>query len=184
MNTSLSWSRMRSEYKVPLIVQTWQRRYSMVTCILKRTRIIWEVFMLTCFLISDVFIVVLSSLFFVPSVILVLVLRVPPITVPPPVSFQTLPFLYILLQRAIFHLVLSGEFFTLYSWAGSNRSNKSYFWSPGFSPAAANPNRALLEDCMRVLFYRDCRALNRIQIAKATAEGTVVSDPYTVSRGH
>lgn len=35
---------------------------------------------------------------------------------------------------------------------------------------------------MRVLFYRDCRALNRIQIAKATAEGTVVSDPYTVSR--
>lgn len=34
---------------------------------------------------------------------------------------------------------------------------------------------------MRVLFYRDCRALNRIQIAKATVEGTVVSDPYTVS---
>lgn len=33
---------------------------------------------------------------------------------------------------------------------------------------------------MRVLFYRDCRALNRIQIAKATTEGTVVSDPYTV----
>lgn len=42
------------------------------------------------------------------------------------------------------------------------------------------PLRALLEDCMRVLFYRDCRALNRIQIAKATVEGTVVSDPYTV----
>lgn len=41
--------------------------------------------------------------------------------------------------------------------------------------------RALLEDCMRVLFYRDCRALNRIQIAKATVEGTVVSDAYTVS---
>lgn len=40
--------------------------------------------------------------------------------------------------------------------------------------------RALLEDCMRVLFYRDCRALNRIQIAKATVEGTVVSDAYTV----
>lgn len=42
------------------------------------------------------------------------------------------------------------------------------------------PRRALLEDCMRVLFYRDCRALNRIQIAKATVEGTVVSDAYTV----
>lgn len=35
---------------------------------------------------------------------------------------------------------------------------------------------------MRVLFYRDCRALNRIQIAKATVEGTVVSDPYTVGQ--
>ena len=35
---------------------------------------------------------------------------------------------------------------------------------------------------MRVLFYRDCRALNRIQIAKATVEGTVVSDAYTVRR--
>lgn len=33
---------------------------------------------------------------------------------------------------------------------------------------------------MRVLFYRDCRALNRIQIAKATVEGTAVSDAYTV----
>jgi 20S proteasome subunit beta 7 len=40
--------------------------------------------------------------------------------------------------------------------------------------------RALLEECMKVLFYRDCRALNRIQIAKATAEGTLVSDPYTI----
>lgn len=39
--------------------------------------------------------------------------------------------------------------------------------------------RALLEDCMRVLFYRDCRALNRIQIAKVDQEGTVlISDPY------
>jgi len=39
--------------------------------------------------------------------------------------------------------------------------------------------RALLEDCMRVLFYRDCRALNRIVIAKATADGgCLVSEPY------
>lgn len=39
--------------------------------------------------------------------------------------------------------------------------------------------RALLEDCLRVLFYRDCRALNRIQIAKVTeGEGGVVSEPY------
>merc|ERR1712038_882845 len=39
--------------------------------------------------------------------------------------------------------------------------------------------RALLEDCMRVLFYRDCRALNKIQIAKVTKEdGVLISDPY------
>lgn len=38
--------------------------------------------------------------------------------------------------------------------------------------------RALLEDCMRVLWYRDCRAINRIQLAKMTAAGTVISEPY------
>ena len=39
--------------------------------------------------------------------------------------------------------------------------------------------RALLEDCLRILFYRDCRALNRVQIAKVTKEGGVlISDPY------
>lgn len=41
--------------------------------------------------------------------------------------------------------------------------------------------RAILEDCMRVLFYRDCRALNRIQIAKVTKDdGVLVSDPYEI----
>mmetsp|Transcript_21434 Transcript_21434/g.30822 ORF Transcript_21434/g.30822 Transcript_21434/m.30822 type:complete len:244 (-) Transcript_21434:113-844(-) len=39
--------------------------------------------------------------------------------------------------------------------------------------------RALLEDCMRILFYRDCRASNRIQIAKVDAAGDIlISDPY------
>jgi 20S proteasome subunit beta 7 len=28
--------------------------------------------------------------------------------------------------------------------------------------------RSLLEDCLRVMFYRDCRASSRIQIAKVT----------------
>ena len=41
--------------------------------------------------------------------------------------------------------------------------------------------RALLEDCLRVMYYRDCRASCRIQIAKATATGTVVSEPYLLS---
>ena len=41
--------------------------------------------------------------------------------------------------------------------------------------------RALLEDCMRVMFYRDCRASNRIMIAKASDDGNVVSEPYELS---
>lgn len=48
-------------------------------------------------------------------------------------------------------------------------------WNPDMDEGEA---RGLLEDCLRVMFYRDCRASNRIQIAKATAEGTLVSEPY------
>ena len=38
--------------------------------------------------------------------------------------------------------------------------------------------RALLEDCMKVLFYRDCRASSRIQLAKVSNDGVLISDPY------
>ena len=42
--------------------------------------------------------------------------------------------------------------------------------------------RALLERCLRVLFYRDCRASSRIQIAKiARGEAAVISEPYVIS---
>ena len=41
--------------------------------------------------------------------------------------------------------------------------------------------RTLVEDCLRVMYYRDCRASNRIQIAKATAEGVLVSEPYELT---
>mmetsp|Transcript_110848 Transcript_110848/g.238665 ORF Transcript_110848/g.238665 Transcript_110848/m.238665 type:complete len:241 (+) Transcript_110848:18-740(+) len=51
-------------------------------------------------------------------------------------------------------------------------------WTPDMEEGEA---RALLEDCLRVLFYRDCRASNKIQIAKATEEGTLISDPYELS---
>lgn len=51
-------------------------------------------------------------------------------------------------------------------------------WSPLLSEGEA---RDLLEDCLRVMYYRDCRASNRIQIAKATAAGTTVSEPYELS---
>jgi 20S proteasome subunit beta 7 len=51
-------------------------------------------------------------------------------------------------------------------------------WHPAISEGEA---RELLEDCLRVMFYRDCRASNRIQIAKATAAGTLVSEPYELT---
>jgi 20S proteasome subunit beta 7 len=50
-------------------------------------------------------------------------------------------------------------------------------WHAGMTEGEA---RALLEDCLRVLFYRDCRALNRIQIAKADASGVAVSQPFAL----
>jgi 20S proteasome subunit beta 7 len=36
-------------------------------------------------------------------------------------------------------------------------------------------------ECLKVLFYRDCRASSRIQIAKATTDGLVVSEPYELA---
>ena len=41
--------------------------------------------------------------------------------------------------------------------------------------------RAILEQCMRVLFYRDARSLNRFQIAKITKHGVHITEPYSVS---
>ena len=38
----------------------------------------------------------------------------------------------------------------------------------------------ILEDCMRVLWYRDTKALNKIQIATISATGVKISDPYSV----
>jgi len=51
-------------------------------------------------------------------------------------------------------------------------------WSADLTEGEA---RALLEDCLRVLYYRDCRASNRIQLAKATAAGTLISEPYVIA---
>merc|ERR1719473_1731974 len=51
-------------------------------------------------------------------------------------------------------------------------------WTPDLDEGEA---RALLEDCLRVLFYRDCRALDTVVLSKATAEGTLVSDQYVLS---
>jgi 20S proteasome subunit beta 7 len=40
--------------------------------------------------------------------------------------------------------------------------------------------RAALEDCMRVLYYRDGRALNRVVISKVDESGVHVSEPYSL----
>ncbi|KAJ2724596.1 Proteasome subunit beta type-7 [Coemansia sp. Benny D115] len=36
----------------------------------------------------------------------------------------------------------------------------------------------ILEDCMRVLYYRDARSFNRIRRAKVTDKGVEISEPY------
>jgi 20S proteasome subunit beta 7 len=49
-------------------------------------------------------------------------------------------------------------------------------WRPDLTEGEA---RALLEDCMKVLFYRDCRASCQIQLAKCSAnQEPMVSAPY------
>lgn len=40
--------------------------------------------------------------------------------------------------------------------------------------------RALVEQCMRVLYYRDCRTINKITLAKITRDSALVSEPYTL----
>ena len=40
--------------------------------------------------------------------------------------------------------------------------------------------KEILENCMKVLFYRDARSLNRFRVAKVTREGCEISEPYSV----
>lgn len=40
--------------------------------------------------------------------------------------------------------------------------------------------RSLLEECMKILFARDCRAYNKIQVATITKDGTSVGAPYSL----
>lgn len=51
-------------------------------------------------------------------------------------------------------------------------------WKPDLSEAEA---RAVIEDCMRVMFYRDKKASDVIQITTVTKEGGVkIEEPYRV----
>ncbi|KAJ2497459.1 Proteasome subunit beta type-7 [Coemansia sp. RSA 1972] len=38
----------------------------------------------------------------------------------------------------------------------------------------------ILDECMRVLLYRDCRTINKLRRAKATAQGVEISEPYVL----
>lgn len=51
-------------------------------------------------------------------------------------------------------------------------------WKKDMTEAEA---KELLEECMRVCFYRDCRTINKFQLATITAEATTVSKPYSLS---
>ncbi|KEG11441.1 proteasome beta 7 subunit [Trypanosoma grayi] len=39
---------------------------------------------------------------------------------------------------------------------------------------------AVVKDCLRVLFYRECRAINKFQIADATNDGVMIGEPFEV----
>mmetsp|Transcript_19949 Transcript_19949/g.32876 ORF Transcript_19949/g.32876 Transcript_19949/m.32876 type:complete len:246 (-) Transcript_19949:65-802(-) len=51
------------------------------------------------------------------------------------------------------------------------------FWREDMTEAEA---RELVEKCMKVLFYRDCRTINRITFATVTAAGTKINDPVAL----
>lgn len=48
-------------------------------------------------------------------------------------------------------------------------------WREDMTEAEA---RELLENSMRVLYYRDCRTINRISVAKVDATGCTIDEPY------
>eukprot|EP00808_Paulinella_micropora_P018725 g38228.t1 len=48
-------------------------------------------------------------------------------------------------------------------------------WKPNLSE---NEAKKLLEDSMRVLFYRDCKTINRFNLAKVTKDGCTTAAPY------
>lgn len=50
-------------------------------------------------------------------------------------------------------------------------------WRADMTEAEA---KALLEECMTVLFYRDCRTVNRYHLGKVTKEGVEISEPYSL----
>lgn len=50
-------------------------------------------------------------------------------------------------------------------------------WREDLTEAEA---RTLLEKCMRVCYYRDCRTINKIQLAKVSGGGNQITPPYSL----
>lgn len=50
-------------------------------------------------------------------------------------------------------------------------------WRADMSEAEA---RALLEACLKTLFYRDCRTINRISFARVTSHGATIDEPVVL----
>jgi 20S proteasome subunit beta 7 len=48
-------------------------------------------------------------------------------------------------------------------------------WRPDLNEGEA---RGILEDCLKVLFYRDCQASSLVQLAKSANHQALISDPY------
>ena len=51
-------------------------------------------------------------------------------------------------------------------------------WHKDLTEAEA---KKILDDCMTVLYYRDCNAINRIICGKVTADGVEISEPYDLA---
>ena len=50
-------------------------------------------------------------------------------------------------------------------------------WRENLTEAEA---RTIIEDCMRVMFYRDKKSLDNIQISTVTAAGVTMNEPYRI----
>lgn len=50
-------------------------------------------------------------------------------------------------------------------------------WREDLTEAEA---RSIIEDCMRVMFYRDKKAIDNIQISTVTAQGVTMHEPYRI----
>ena len=83
-------------------------------------------------------------------------------------------------------------FFTLFLYIGTSFEDETI--ATGYGAYIARPllrkaykndltseeAKKILEDCMRVLYYRDARSINKLQICNINKDGVNISEPYSV----